>query len=290
MRRLPLIVSFLLFIALCASAAYWAMQLFKPPLRPVAAPPRAAQAEIRPDAAASLFGNRSRNVVAASNYQLRGVIFSGSAGSSVAIISADGKPAQAIRVDMEVAPGVTIKEVHRDHVLLSEGGATKRVDLPENAKGLEALAVTPAATRPTSPPPPAPSQPIPTRAQAAAAAQAQAAQSAQQPQTATPQVPQVPTGQQPQRALTPQTAPSPPQAASASPPGMPPATQPVPPTTTAPPTTVVSPPAAVPGATAAPPAQPPVAAPAAPAAPVAPVAPVAPSRQSLPGVPPGPMR
>ena len=33
MKRLPLITSFVLFIALCVSAAYWAMQLFKPPLR-----------------------------------------------------------------------------------------------------------------------------------------------------------------------------------------------------------------------------------------------------------------
>ena len=229
MRRLPLIVSFVLFVALCASAAYWAMQLFKPPVRPVAAPPRVAQVEIRADAAASLFGNRKGAAAAASNYQLRGVIFSGSPRNSVAIISADGKPAQAIGVDEEVAPGVTIKEVHRDHVLLSEDGATKRVDLPESAKGLEGIAEAPASVRTATPPPPppAPSQPPPTRAQAAAAAQAG------QPVPQQP-VPGVPSGQ-PGQVLTPQNAPSLPQAA-------PPAT------TMAPPTSgVVSPPPAVPG-------------------------------------------
>jgi len=268
MRRLPLILSFVLFVALCASAAYWAMQLFKPPVRPVAAPPRAAQAEIRPDAAAAVFGSRKGNTVVASNYQLRGVIFSGSPRSSVAIISADGKPAQAIGVDEEVAPGVTIKEVHRDHVLLSEGGATKRVELPESAKGLEGIAAAPAAAAPPPravTPPPAPSQPVPTRAQAAAAAQAG------QP------VPGQPQGQQAQPALTPQNAPSPPPQPVQPQTAVPPVTQqpvPVPPPATAPPTAVFSPGPGTPGAP--------------PAAPQVP--PAAPSSQTLPGVPPGPMR
>lgn len=258
MRRLPQIVSFVLFIALCASAAYWAMQLFKPPVRPVAAPPRAAQAEIRPDAAAALFGRSNRNAAVASNYQLRGVIFSGSPRSSVAIISADGKPAQAIGVDEEVAPGVTIKEVHRDHVLLSEGGVTKRVDLPENAKGLEGIAAAPAATSPRIATPPAGAQP----------SRAQAAQAAQAAQTV-PAVPPVPQAPQTPQAMTPQTAPSPPQPPQA--PIQPTAVPPQVPSTitTAPPTTVVSPMPA-------------------PAAPVQQQ--VTPSQQSLPGVPPGPMR
>lgn len=265
MRRLPQIVSFVLFIALCASAAYWAMQLFKPPVRPVAAPPRVAQAEIRTDAAAALFGRSNRNAAVASNYQLRGVIFSGSPRSSVAIISADGKPAQAIGVDEEVAPGVTIKEVHRDHVLLSEGGATKRVDLPENAKGLEGIAAAPAATSARPATPPAGNQPVPSRAQAAQAAQ---------PAPAVPSVPQAPQAPQASQAMTPQTAPSPPQPSQTQvqPPPIPPQ---VPSTiTTAPPTTVVSP------------------APAPPAAPVQQQVPppVPPAQQSLPGVPPGPMR
>lgn len=135
MKRLPLVASFLLFIALCASAAYWGMQLFKPPLRPVAAPPRVAPAEIRTEPAAALFGGRRSSVAVASNYQLRGVIYSGNPRDSVAIISADGKPPQAVRVDAEIIPGVLVKEVHRGYVLLSENGATKRVELPEDSKG-----------------------------------------------------------------------------------------------------------------------------------------------------------
>jgi general secretion pathway protein C len=154
MKRLPLVASFVLFIVLCASAAYWAMQLFKPPVRPVAAPPRAARPEVRPEAAAGLFGGRGSKAAVASNYQLRGVIVSGNGRDSVAILSADGKPAQAIRINTEVVPGVMIKEVHREYVLLSEDGVTKRVELPESAKGQVNVggAAAPAPTVPAQPP------------------------------------------------------------------------------------------------------------------------------------------
>src|SRR3569833_3447979 len=130
MKRWPTLASFILFIALCASIAYWAMQLFKPPTRPVAAPPAAAQPAANIDAAAGLFGGRS-SVAVASNYQLRGVVVSGAEDESIAILAAEGKPAQAIRANMEVAPGVTVKEVHRGYIVLSENGVSKRVELPQ---------------------------------------------------------------------------------------------------------------------------------------------------------------
>lgn len=169
MRRLPLVASFVLFILLCASVAYWAMQLFKPPLRPVAAPPRAAQPEVRPQAAAALFGARAQAAAASTNYQLRGVIFSGNPRDSIAIVSADGKPAQAVRVDAEIVPGVTVKEVHRGYVLIAEGGVTKRIELPEDTPGQGATAsINPALPPVQRTPIPTPSLPAPTRAQAAA--------------------------------------------------------------------------------------------------------------------------
>lgn len=133
MKRLPALASFILFIALCASIAYWAMQLFKPQARPVAAPPPAAQPAANIDAAAGLFGGRS-SVAVASNYQLRGVVVSGNADESVAILATEGKPAQAIRANMEVAPGVKVQEVHRGYVVLSEHGVPKRVELPQESK------------------------------------------------------------------------------------------------------------------------------------------------------------
>ena len=141
MKRPPLIASFILFIALCVSAAYWAMQLFKPAQRAVAAPPQSAPAAPRLDAAAGLFGGHSTAAVA-SNFQLKGVVVASNPAESVAILAADGKPAQAIRTNTEVKTGVIVKEVQRDHVLLSEGGVVKRVELPEDAKAVKVGAST----------------------------------------------------------------------------------------------------------------------------------------------------
>ena len=133
MKRWPLITTFVLFIALCVSAAFWAMQLFKPPVRAVTAPPQTSHPAPRLDAAAGLLGGRPSFAVA-SNFQLKGVVVASNPAESVAILAANGKPAQAIRTNHEVIPGVTVREVQRDHVLLSEGGVVKRVDLPEDAK------------------------------------------------------------------------------------------------------------------------------------------------------------
>ena len=110
MKRLPLVAIFALFIALCVSAAYWGMQLFKPPLRQVAAPQQTSKADINLDAAAGLFGGRTAAVAVASNFQLKGIVLAGRAKESIAILSTDGKPAQAIVVNAEAAPGVTVKE------------------------------------------------------------------------------------------------------------------------------------------------------------------------------------
>ncbi|RJG03414.1 type II secretion system protein N [Noviherbaspirillum sedimenti] len=158
MKQLPLVASFILFIALCASVAYWGMQLFRPAARAVAPPPAVADARI--DAAAGLFGGRPAAVAVASNYELKGVVMAGSAGESAAILSADGKPATAVAVGKEMMPGVIVKEVHPLHVLLSENGVTKRVELPESARGQSSMLVTapmptsPAPAPDTAPPPP----------------------------------------------------------------------------------------------------------------------------------------
>ena len=133
MNRWPLIASFVMFLALCVSVAYWGMQLFNPPLRAVAAPPQTNQAAPSLDAAAGLFGGHAHAVLA-SNFQLKGVVVASNPAESVAILVANGKSAQAVHTNKEVLPGVTVKEVNSRYVLLSEGGVIKRVELPENAK------------------------------------------------------------------------------------------------------------------------------------------------------------
>ncbi len=132
-KRLPLITSFILFIALCVSAAYWAMQIFKPPVRAIAAPPQSTQSAPSLNAAANLFGGQNSFAIA-SNYQLTGVVVATKLAESVAIIGINGKPAQAVRVSRELIPGIKIQEVQRDHVLLSENGVVKRVELPKDSK------------------------------------------------------------------------------------------------------------------------------------------------------------
>lgn len=230
MKRWPLVASFLLFILLCASIAYWALQLFRPPLRPVAAPQQVAAAEVRPEAAAALLGGGGRSE-SAGNYQLTGVIFSGTPTDSVAILSSEGKPAQAIRAGSEVVPGVTVKEVHPGYVLLADNGATRRVDLPEEAAEQERPgSVSPAPVRPTqrpgAPAAPARTQTFPPTAPATS------------PQTAPSTAGQTP-GQQAAPAAGQSTNPAPAPAPTQGTQAGPSATQTAP---TAPPTVVVNPP------------------------------------------------
>ncbi|HEV7814609.1 MAG TPA: type II secretion system protein N [Janthinobacterium sp.] len=132
MKRLPVYLSFLAVVALSASLAYWALQLFKAPPRQIAAVPLQAALEPSLDAAASLFGGQAATA-AVSNYQLRGVVAAANGRGSAAILALDGKPAQALAVGKEVAPGVTVREIHPRYVLLSDGGVTKRVDLATDA-------------------------------------------------------------------------------------------------------------------------------------------------------------
>ena len=139
MKRLPMITSFALFIALCVSVAFWSMRMFKPPQRAIAPPPP-SQSVPGLEAAARLFGGRSSFAVT-SNFQLTGVIVSGNPSESVAILAVNGQPAQAIRTNAEVVPGVTVKEVSKNYVFLLQGGVTKRIDLP--VKGVAQPAILP---------------------------------------------------------------------------------------------------------------------------------------------------
>jgi general secretion pathway protein C len=129
MKRLPWFASFAMFILLCVSIAYWGMQLFQPPLRTVAGVPQAESPALSLEAAKRLFGTRIATSPVSSNYQLKGVLAAARRGKSVAILSADGKPARAVAAGSELAPGVIVREVHPQYVLLSESGIIKRIEL-----------------------------------------------------------------------------------------------------------------------------------------------------------------
>lgn len=130
-KRLPLLLSLLGLILLAASLAYWILQLYQPPQRPLAAAPLAKAPEPALDAAATLFGGQVA-VASATNYQLTGVVSAGR--DSVAILVADNAPAKALKLGKELSPGITLAEVHPRYVMLSDGGVMKRVDLAADNK------------------------------------------------------------------------------------------------------------------------------------------------------------
>ncbi|MCD6027246.1 MAG: hypothetical protein K0R08_1765 [Solimicrobium sp.] len=127
MKRVPLIVSFVLFVLLCVSSSYWVMRLVKPETRKILAP-QVAQPVADVESVASLFGGV---MLVTTNYHLKGIVQANPMSQSVAIIGVDGSPAKAYPVDTEVN-GTALNEVYSNYVLLGDNGVSKRVDLPTN--------------------------------------------------------------------------------------------------------------------------------------------------------------
>ena len=182
MKRLPLLVSFVLFLALCASLAYWALQLFAPAPRAVTAPPQAERKVAPVTAAENLFGAQGQASTMA-NVSLRGVIRAGRAADSEAILVVGNEPPKYVKVSAEVMDGVKVKEIRARHVILDDHGVSREVSLP-------AFAPTPASaaninTNAGQPPQPANQQPnnpqAPNQQPAAPAAPQEQPQQPQQP-------------------------------------------------------------------------------------------------------------
>lgn len=165
--RAPVIASFLLFLLLCGSVAYWLLQWLAPEPRPVAAPPQAERSLPPVAAASNLFGGSPQGGGMA-NVQLRGIIRSGRPGGSVAIVAAEGKPTRALPVDAEVLPGLTVKEINARTVVLSDRGTERELSLPAFAAQEGGTSAPQAGTpvpQPVAPqlqPAPPPSLPQPT--------------------------------------------------------------------------------------------------------------------------------
>lgn len=119
-------VSAALLAMLCISATWWLLQFSKPPQRPLAAAPTPS-VQIDNAATALLFG---RGSAVASNYQLKGIVLAYIDSDSVAIVSADGKPARAAKIGSEIGPGVRVLEIRADGILLTDNGVQKQVPLP----------------------------------------------------------------------------------------------------------------------------------------------------------------
>ena len=149
MKRLPVVFSFLLFLTLSATLAYWIVQWTAPAPRAVSAPPTSERSMAPVSAAASLFGGRSPGSTIA-NVQLRGVVHSGSLSDSVAIIAVEGKPPRALMLNSEIVPGMIVKQILNKTVVVSEKGAERELSLPAFA-AQESNSTMPQASIPTAP-------------------------------------------------------------------------------------------------------------------------------------------
>ena len=128
-QRLPAVLAFVLFVALCASIAYWALQWLAPPPRAVAAPVASERVMPPVSAAANLFGGAAKGGGMV-NVQLRGILHAGRSAGSTAIMAVDGSPPKFYRVNAELMPGVTVKAIHARTVVLSDRGAERELALP----------------------------------------------------------------------------------------------------------------------------------------------------------------
>jgi len=143
--RLPIarIASVLLFAALCAIVAGWALQLLAP-RAPVAPAGAVAQVQGPPDlsAAGQLFGGvpRAADVqvqAAPSNIQVSGVLAAGERG--VALLAIDGRPAKPFAVGEPVSDGMTVRAITGDTVELDRGAGGPPMRLPAPARGSVAV-------------------------------------------------------------------------------------------------------------------------------------------------------
>lgn len=84
-------------------------------------------------------------------------------GRGAAILAGSDGVQRSYRVGDEVAPGVTLKSVGFDHVVLVRGGVTRRLEFPRSAQTLTPPAAQPARADPAVPatPPSAPAAAAP---------------------------------------------------------------------------------------------------------------------------------
>lgn len=183
-----------------ATVAWWALQLFAPPIA-IAPPGSLADQHGAPDltASARLFGEpvgtRTASAPAAmANIQVLGVAASAVRGS--AVIAVDGKPARAYMVGDAVTTDARLIEVRADHAIVEQRGARVELVAPQRPS-VDVLWSGPAqhdrieAARPpvpvaAAPAAPAPSAPTPSFGGARA--------SGGVPPGATPPAPAIPAG------------------------------------------------------------------------------------------------
>ena len=128
-ERAPNVVSFLFFIGIWVSLAFWFQQWLSPPKQIVELLPMVEQKMPPLASAANLFGGSEQSSVLA-NVQLNGVIRSNSSKDSIVIIAADGGPSRALRLNAEIMPGIVVKAINSRSVIVAGKGAEREIALP----------------------------------------------------------------------------------------------------------------------------------------------------------------
>lgn len=106
---------------------------------------------------AYLFGARPDS--GGGNLKLVGVIAEGVHGKGIALLSLDGKPAQAARAGKQLTPDLVLVEVRKDRVVVNRAGILQEVRLPPKSSESAGAANSPtrdARTGPAAPPAPNP--------------------------------------------------------------------------------------------------------------------------------------
>ena len=128
------LASVLLAVALVVSVTDWALTFSagRTMTEPVVVlpagevDPQARLTDVAP--IARLFGAASS--AEAGGIRALGVMAEGASGRGIAVIGVDGQPTRSYRTGDLVAPGVVLKEVRKDGVVLSRSGRLQELRLP----------------------------------------------------------------------------------------------------------------------------------------------------------------
>ena len=134
---LTAVVSLITLAALALAAtvlAYWTWVWFTP--RPEQrSEPAIAAATTATASAQTLFGTAQREREAAAPtsiaIKLHGVVAATRGRRGYAIMQLEGRDIVVVAEGKEVAPGIMVAEVHRDHVILSRNGARESLAWPQ---------------------------------------------------------------------------------------------------------------------------------------------------------------
>ncbi len=126
----------------CAQIAYWSVRLMTAPTTSAPAATKAVSvSDPDPVLLARAFGLVERAAAGAGNIQVAGVFAAGK--DSAAVMRVDDRPARAVLLGQEVAPGTTLVEVGADGVTVESGGVRRQLRVA--AAPLATLSAPPAS-------------------------------------------------------------------------------------------------------------------------------------------------